>query len=62
MDHPQNEPRPDELEQLEQSEEARTLEDLDIPDDLKAELLRELEGFKESDEARRRGEHPPPRA
>lgn len=62
VDHPENEPLQDQLEKLEQSEDERTLEDADIPDDLKSELLRELEGFKEGDDARRRGERPPPRA
>jgi len=59
VDKPDNEPRQDELEELQHSESAASLEDLDIPDDLKAELLRELDGFKEGDEARSRGERPP---
>ncbi|HEY1728349.1 MAG TPA: hypothetical protein VGG22_08260 [Candidatus Baltobacteraceae bacterium] len=62
MDHPENEPKQDEVEHLQRSEEEVALEDLDIPDDLKSELLRELDGFKEGDDARRRGERPPGRA
>jgi len=47
MDRPDNEPRQDELESLAEAEDAVTLEELDLPEDLKAELLRELDGFKE---------------
>lgn len=62
MDRPNNEPAQDQLETLAESEEAVTLEELDLPEDLKAELLRELEGFKGSDDEKRRGERPPGRA
>ena len=55
MDHPQNEPSTDKTEELENAESAVSLEELDIPADLKSELLRELEGLKEGDDARRRG-------
>ena len=55
MDHPQNEPSTDKIEELENAESAVSLEELDIPADLKSELLRELEGLKEGDDARRRG-------
>jgi len=61
MERPDNEPRQDELENLATSEESVTLEELDLPEDLKAELLRELEGFKEGDQQIRRGERPPNR-
>ncbi len=61
MDHPENEPNQDDIEKLQHSENEVALEDLDIPDDLKAELLRELDGFKEGDDARRHGA-PPRRA
>jgi hypothetical protein len=54
MDHPENEPKQDEIEQVERAEDEVALEDLDIPEDLKAELLRELDGFKEGDDARKR--------
>jgi hypothetical protein len=62
MDHPENEPKQDEIENLQRSEEEVALEDLDLPEDLKAELLRELDGFKEGDTAQRRGDRPPRRA
>jgi hypothetical protein len=48
MDRPDNEPTQQELDELANSESAKTLEEIDLPDDLKAELLRELESFKES--------------
>ncbi len=59
MDHPENEPKQDDIEKHQHSENEVALEDLDIPDDLKSELLRELDGFKEGDDARR---GPPRRA
>lgn len=62
MDRPSNEPRQDEIESVAEAEDSLTLEELDLPEDLKAELLRELEGFKENDERARRGERPPGRA
>jgi hypothetical protein len=62
MDHPDNEPKQDEIEKLQRSEDEVALEDLDLPEDLKAELLRELDGFKEGGDARTRGERPPRRA
>lgn len=61
MDRPDNEPRQDQIEKLAESEDSVTLEELDLPEDLKAELLRELDGFKESDQQVRRGERPPTR-
>jgi len=61
MDHPENEPKQDDIEKLQHAENEVALEDLDIPDDLKAELLRELDGFKEGSDAQRRG-GPPRRA
>jgi len=61
MERPDNEPRQNELESLAESEESVTLEELDLPEDLKAELLRELDGFKEGDRQISRGERPPNR-
>ena len=58
MDHPQNEPKQEEIDRLERAENEVALEDLDIPDDLKSELLRELDGFKEGGDAKRRGAPP----
>jgi hypothetical protein len=60
MDNSETVSRQDELEQesSESSESDVSLEELDIPADLKAELLRELEGFKEGDDGRRRTERP----
>lgn len=58
MDHPENEPKQEEVEKIERLEDEVALEDLDIPDDLKAELLRELDGFKEGDGTRGRGAPP----
>lgn len=58
MDRPENEPKQEEIEQLERSEQEVALEDLDIPDDLKAELLRELDGFKEGGDRAPRGGAP----
>ena len=57
MDNRTNEASQDKTEELEGAEGTGSLEELDIPDDLKRELLRELEGFKEGREA-----PPPPRA
>lgn len=48
MDRPDNEPTQQELDELADSENAKTLEEIDLPEDLKAELLRELDSFKES--------------
>jgi hypothetical protein len=48
MDRPDNEPSQQELDELADSENAKTLEEIDLPEDLKAELLRELESFKET--------------
>jgi|GEM_PF-3424349 hypothetical protein len=62
MDRPANEPNQDEIENLQRSENEVALEDLDLPADLKAELLRELDGFKEGGDAQLRGERPPRRA
>jgi len=56
MDQSKNDPGQEQLEELEASEDEGSLEELDIPADLKSELLRELEGLKENDDARRRGE------
>jgi hypothetical protein len=61
MERPENEPGQQELEELADSENAQTLEEIDLPEDLKAELLRELDSFKESDDQARRGERPPAR-
>jgi hypothetical protein len=61
MERPENEPGQQELEELADSESAQTLEEIDLPEDLKAELLRELDSFKESDDQARRGERPPAR-
>ncbi len=61
MERPENEPGRQETEELADSENAQTLEEIDLPEDLKAELLRELDSFKESDDQARRGERPPAR-
>lgn len=55
MNHPEDETKQGDGEKHQHAENDVALEDLDIPDDLKAELLRELDGFKEGDDARRGG-------
>ena len=54
MNHPENDKKQEEAENLPSPEADVALEDLDIPADLKAELLRELDGFKEGNDAGRR--------
>jgi hypothetical protein len=61
MERPDNEPGQEDLEKLAHAEDSVTLEELDLPEDLKAELLRELDSFKESDDSTRRGDAPPSR-
>ena len=62
MERPNNEPGQEDLESLAHAEDSVTLEELDLPEDLKAELLRELDNFKEADDSTRRGDAPPRRS
>ena len=62
MERPNNEPGQQDLENLAHAEESVTLYQLDLPEDLKAELLRELDSFKEVDDSTRRGDAPPRRS
>ncbi|MGH7661334.1 MAG: hypothetical protein ACRENA_10530 [Vulcanimicrobiaceae bacterium] len=48
MERPENEPSQKDVDELADAENAKTLEEIDLPEALKAELLRELESFKES--------------
>ena len=58
MRPPENEPLQEDREKVEAEEFQGSLEDLDIPDDLKAELLRDLDAFREGDSEKRRGDRP----
>jgi len=45
MERPENEPSQEQLDSLAEAEQTTTLEELDLPEDLKAELLRDLDSF-----------------
>jgi hypothetical protein len=58
MRPPDNDPAETDLEKLGSEEERLSLDDVDLPEDVKAEILKELDSFDERDRERARGDAP----